>query len=188
MANKTHKTAVALIPPPRLWEPIQAIRREHDRQLRRWIPHVTLVYPFRPQEEFGRFLPDLRAVCAGIPPFQLELSCFRHFHHGGERYTLWLDPRPAPRLDELQKALQQVAPDCDDQRRHPDGFTPHLSVGQVRGRRQLERLEEELSQDWQPLQFTVREVQLIARGDPPVDRFEIVHVVSLGSTENDAAG
>ena len=40
--QKTHQSAVVLIPPREVWAPIQAIRREHDRHLRRWMPHVTL--------------------------------------------------------------------------------------------------------------------------------------------------
>ena len=44
----THESAIVLIPPQEVWEPIQAIRRVHDRQVRRWMPHVTLLYPFLP--------------------------------------------------------------------------------------------------------------------------------------------
>jgi hypothetical protein len=35
--------------------------------------------------------------------------------------------------------LQKVVPDCDDVEKFKDGFTPHLSVGQVRGRKSLEK-------------------------------------------------
>lgn len=50
---KTHKTAVVLIPPEECWPPIQAIRQEHDRHVRRWMPHMTMIYPFRPKEQFA---------------------------------------------------------------------------------------------------------------------------------------
>jgi hypothetical protein len=42
---------LVIIPPEAVWEPIQAIRRRHDRKLRRWMPHITLLYPFRPRSE-----------------------------------------------------------------------------------------------------------------------------------------
>ena len=53
-AKKTHKTAVVIIPPEDVWDPIQKIREKYDRQFRRWMPHITLIYPFRPFEEFER--------------------------------------------------------------------------------------------------------------------------------------
>lgn len=41
MPAKTHRTAVVAMPPPEVWEPIQAIRRQHDRNVQRWMPHIT---------------------------------------------------------------------------------------------------------------------------------------------------
>ena len=35
---KTHKSAVVIIPPEEIWEPIQKIRRLYDRQGHRWMP------------------------------------------------------------------------------------------------------------------------------------------------------
>lgn len=46
MAHLTHQTAVVVIPPEDVWPSIQAIRREHDRKIRRWMPHITLIEPF----------------------------------------------------------------------------------------------------------------------------------------------
>ena len=51
---KTHKSAVVIIPPEEIWEPIQKIRRLYDRQCHRWMPHITLIYPFRPRSELER--------------------------------------------------------------------------------------------------------------------------------------
>jgi hypothetical protein len=43
VAQKTHKTAVVVIPPDDLWAPIQALREKYDRHFRRWMPHITLL-------------------------------------------------------------------------------------------------------------------------------------------------
>ncbi len=48
MAGVTYTTGLVVIPPEAAWPPIQAIRAEHDRKLRRWMPHITLIYPFLP--------------------------------------------------------------------------------------------------------------------------------------------
>jgi hypothetical protein len=61
MSGKTHQTAVAVVPPREVWGPIQAIREKHDRQFRRWSPHINLLYPFYPPERFEQALPPLAA-------------------------------------------------------------------------------------------------------------------------------
>ena len=180
MATKTHTTAVVIIPPEPLWGPIQAIRREHDRQVRRWMPHVTLLYPFLPLAEFVVVAPRLAQGCARIEPFELHLARFRLFEHGRGRFTMWLEPEPAQALVRLQDALWRVVPDCDDVRRLAGGFTPHLSVGQAAGRPAVEALLAELQRGWRPLSFAVREVSLIVRFDPPDDVFRVDSALPLG--------
>jgi 2'-5' RNA ligase len=180
MDAKTHETAVVVIPPQSCWEPIQAIRREHDRQARRWMPHVTLVYPFRPRDRFDVVAGALRPVCAAIDPFSVRLKGFREFHHGRGRYTLWLAPQPQDGFVRLQAALSRAVPDCDDVARHAEGFTPHLSVGQARGREALARLKGMLAERWSPLSFVVSEVCLIRRNPPPDDVFRVDRTLPLG--------
>ncbi len=186
--QKTHTSALVVIPPEELWEPIQALRRRYDRKVRRWMPHITLLYPFRPRELFAEVLPVLRAVGARCRPFTLELREFSFFQHGATSHTVWLAPEPKEPLCELYSDLVALFPDCSEQSRYPSGFTPHLSVGQFRGsRQQAEAFCRCLSQQWQPLRFVVSAIVLIARDAPPNDVFEPVATIPFGATESDSA-
>ena len=53
--KKVYTSACVIIPPKELWGPIQKIRQQYDRQIHRWMPHITLLYPFRPIVEFDIF-------------------------------------------------------------------------------------------------------------------------------------
>jgi RNA 2',3'-cyclic 3'-phosphodiesterase len=180
-----HTTAVVLIPPEAVWEPIQAIRRQHDRNARRWMPHITLLYPFAPQAAFAKLVPDLAAACVDIAPFTVTLASFDVFTHGRRGATLFLVPEPASRLLALQDQLWQAAPAYDDARRHPNGFTPHLSVGQAPRSAAADTVQEALAATWQPIAFRAEAVQLIARGEPPDDRFRVIHTIALGTSEGE---
>jgi 2'-5' RNA ligase len=180
VGEKTYSTAAVIIPPDEMCEPIQAIRRVHDRHVRRWMPHVTLVYPFRPRSQFDALQGPLEQACQRIEPFELTLARLGHFHHDRGSFTIWLDPEPNESVRALQTALQSVVPDCDEQSSYASRFTPHLSVGQVRGEDNLQRLLDALQRDWRPITWTVREVALISRGDhPPDDVFRVGTTVSL---------
>jgi 2'-5' RNA ligase len=178
--KRTDETAVVVIPPPKCWEPIQAIRRKHDRQFRRWMPHITLLYPFRPRKQFATLATELRCACAQIAPLEIRLAQVEYFRHGPGRHTLWLAPDPPEGLIRLQAALQSIVPDCDDTARHAPGFTPHLSVGQAHGGDSAARSQAELQANWRPVSFAVREISLIWRNRPPDDVFRVDQVVALG--------
>lgn len=134
MKLKIHKTAVVIIPPENSWQPIQQIRAKHDRHFRRWMPHITMIYPFRPREQFDEFVEQFYYACQDIKPFQIRFASFNYFHHRKENYTLWLKPEPQEPIIELQKTLFNLVSDCDDVSRFEKGFIPHLSVGQVKGK------------------------------------------------------
>ena len=121
MHHKTYQTAVVIIPPKEIWTSIQSIRRQHDANYRRWMPHITLIYPFRPRSEFEVVADQLAAICQIQSPFSVCLEPFRYFSHHRSRYTIWLDPkspsgvsdkilcRPNPIVD-LQTELWQTVP------------------------------------------------------------------------------
>jgi 2'-5' RNA ligase len=178
MPGKTHRTAVAVVPPEELWGSIQETRRRHDRHIGRWMPHVNLLYPFRPRVDFPATEPALAAACQGLEPFALTLAALRFFRHPSGRCTLWLAPEPAEELVRLQAALQSACPDCDELSRFPAAFTPHLSVGQFPSSGECGRVQEQLQARWRPVTFRLAEVALLVRdSDGP---FRIAQRIPLG--------
>jgi len=180
MNGKTHKTALVIIPPAAAWPPIQAIRRVHDRQYRRWMPHITLIYPFRPMAEVTALCETLAAACERVAPIEIALETFRFFEHSHRSSTIWLAPDPPEPLIKVQTELWRLVPECSEVRNFPGGFTPHLSVGQAPGRKAALTRVKEWQGLWSPLRVKVSEISLIARRDPPDDVFRVEAVISLG--------
>lgn len=179
----THRSAVVIIPPAGVWPTIQAIRSVHDRSFERWMPHVNLLYGFVPDNHFAAAAPTLRAALADIRPFTVQLGELCSFHHKRSD-TVWLRPKTEPggALIDLHAALEGAFPQCDEQgKKSPAGFTPHLSVGQVRGsaRRRIADLLARWQSGWQPVSFAVGAVWLISRRDD--EPFQVRGAVPLGA-------
>lgn len=181
MDKLTYTTAIVVIPPQDVWPAIQAIRMKHDSKVRRWMPHISLAYPCVPVSDFPAVQERLAIVCRDLPAFEIELADFRTFRHRRGAYTIWLAPKPEAALIELQAAVQQAVLGEQFICGRRQGFQPHLSVGQVRGRTEMQRLVAELQAAWQPVRFAVTGVSLIWRGEPPDDVFRVAAMVPLGS-------
>ena len=181
MSTVSHQTAVVLLPPEDVWAPIQALRVVHDSKYRRWMPHVTLLYPFVLEEHFGEAEALIAQALRNLAPFEVTLSGFEYFKHRAN-VTAWLRPDDHPRgaLKALHAALEAVLPRCDAQGRKSErGFTPHLSVGQLprAADADIRRTLAAWAAEWSPLRFQARDVCLISRrGDVP---FEVRRRVPL---------
>ena len=90
-----HTSAVVMVPPPRAWRAVQAIRAVHDKSYLRWMPHVNLLYPFLVDDErgrnFGAASEAATAALSGIAPFTCSLASFKYFKHK-RSCTVWLHP------------------------------------------------------------------------------------------------
>ena len=179
MKNKTHNTAIVVIPPEDVWGPIQAIRQEYDSKIKRWMPHIALIYPFGPESDFGRAADELAPVCRAFPPFDITLATFRMFNHGKGYHTIWLAPEPKEPLLDLHAKVWTALSQQDDFGPGTERFEPHLSVGRARGTANAVKLLEGLQADWMPIRFPVLAIHLISRGNRRDSTFRIVKSLSL---------
>ena len=179
--DKTHTSALVIIPPKECWPQIQAIREKYDRKVDRWMPHVNLMYPFLVREDYDKIKQKLKNWCQKLESFEVHLHTFRYFKHRYEYFTLWLRPRPKKRIIRLQHELLKVVPECNDVNRFKGGFKPHLSVGQAEGSAELSRLMNEFQENWKPIDFMLEELHVIRRKNRKKAPFHVGDTIPLGS-------
>lgn len=177
--SKVYTSAIVIIPPNERWEPIQRIRRRYDRQINRWMPHITLIYPFRPESEYDTLEQEFSAVCRKIKPFEIRLKSFKFFNHGHQSFTLWIAPEPKNSIIKLQKNIQMLVTDCNDLNLYKSGFTPHLSVGQIKGKKLLHEIIQQLETKWYEIKFTLNKIYFIAREKGKRSLFQVKKVINL---------
>ena len=180
MQSKTHTTAVVLIPPASVQPPIQAIRRIHDRNFLRWMPHITLLYPFAERRNFASVIPALTQAAQQISLFSVAFTRFDAFKHR-KSATMFLVPEPTDEIVRLHSTLMHHLPDYDDTARFAGGFHPHLSVGQFQ-HRSLRNEQQQLQTEWQPVHCEMEAISLIYRAPETDDRFVVAEEFPFASS------
>jgi len=134
---------------------------------------MSLLYPFRPKTQFNDLEKDFIEKCSKIHSFEVYLKKFKYFHHQHQNYTIWLDPEPNNSIIQLQAELLKIVPDCDDVNKYNNGFTPHLSVGQIKGKEKMFQIIDILQKQWVDLRFFLNSVYFISRENNKFSKFEI---------------
>lgn len=199
---KVPKSALVVIPPVGLWDPIQKLRQWHDKGFYRWMPHINLLYPFYEDagSTFDQASEVVASALADVQPFTVRLRTIKAFVHTKKTpqkkkdgsmtmrtkrksATLWLDPAEDEEgkagLEAISSALVDAFPDCtdlsDDPERNITGYVPHLSIGQWPGKGLKSEIEE-ANAAWEALEFPVESAFLISRKrfeDPFAVRWEV---------------
>ena len=177
--SKVYTSAVVIIPPQEKWASIQEIREKYDRNINRWMPHITLVYPFRPESEYLNLERVYSEKCIYIKQFEISLRKFNFFTHGKESFTIWLDPEPSDSIITLQAKILEIAQDCNDVNKFKNGYKPHLSLGQIKWKSKLDKVINKLRKNWKEVNFLLDKVHFISREQNKMSKFEIVKSISL---------
>ena len=102
-------TSLVMLPDEKGWDTVQEIRLAHDRKVRMWPPHITLLRPFVRVEDFAAAVEVLDQILCECPPMLLSFKLQTIKHH--EYCTsLWLVPDDASRdkILALQESVQVV--------------------------------------------------------------------------------
>jgi len=177
--SKVYTSAVVIIPPEDTWEQIQEIREKYDRNFHRWMPHITLLYPFRPEVEYNALKGEFEKVCKNLKSFEVKLQNFKYFHHKKQQFTIWLEPKPKISVIQLQKVIQQIVPDCNNVSLHKEGFIPHLSLGQKTGKDLMLKTMQELQSQWKSFKFIVDKIHFISRENNINSKFVVKKSIRL---------
>lgn len=146
--HKSYKSALVIVPECDALDTIEQIRKLHDRRYYRWMPHITMIFPFvavdGPAETRENTIKIVRDIVYAKKQLSISFACFNSFTHSRNSHTLYLRPDSGSEIA-LQSLVDQLAkalPDFDDVRR--DGhFSPHLSLGQFRSKQAMQEVEVE---------------------------------------------
>jgi len=105
-------------------------------------PHITSLIPFLPAAELAeeRELPALRALCAGLRPFDVSFSRTDRFPR-----VLYLAPEPAEPFIAFTRALMGGWPQLEAYAGEHKHVVPHLTVTTSRPPRVFDALDEALA-------------------------------------------
>jgi len=184
LSSKVYTSTVVIMPPRSYWPRLQEIRVPNVRELRCG-PHITLVYPFLPENLLEEAANLLTPALAQMEAFTITLDTLGKFRNGSS-FNLHLRPTvdPPRALHDLQKAIENVFPHCNYVGIKTQGFIPHMSLSSFGGKTAkdltsqfLQKYELIFKDD--PISFQVTEIYICARAGR--DPFEVKHAVSLNS-------
>lgn len=173
MSKRVVTTALCVIPPKEIWEPIQEIRQKYDKAYERWMPHINIVYPFVETKDFDEVEKLLTGPLSKLPPFKVKFEKFESFEKK-DHHLFWLKPF-GNEFQELFKVINEIYP---GERKE---FTPHLTVGQF-PKDEKKKWSENLNKIWKPVEWELQEVYLISR-DGKDDPFKVRKVIHLKGIE-----
>ena len=138
--------------------------------------HITLLYPFKPPNEFGAtVLADLRQCFAGFAAFHFSLATIRRFPG-----VLYLAPEPEAPFRRLTLAIWDRYPGTPPYGGKHADVVPHLSVAQLADEQRLGQVDRDFrckARGEMPIAATATEVALM---DTRPGRWQVRATLRLG--------
>jgi hypothetical protein len=122
---------------------VRPFRDRHDPSATLGVPaHITLLYPFKPPQLIDdAVLGQLRAGFASFAPIAFKLAAIRRFPD-----VLYLAPDPTEPFRDLTRAIWAWYPETPPYGGKWPDIMPHLSVANVAGEPELDRIAAEFAQ------------------------------------------
>lgn len=139
--------------------------REHLDPSASWgVPaHVSIIYPFARARKLTReLLGAARAIAADTAPFRVRFERTGWF---GDT-TLWLDPRPQPRLDGLIARCMAAFPQFPPYGGEFDEVIPHLTIATGRSAQEAKEAERKVLPEL-PITATAARFSVVAGATQP---------------------
>jgi 2'-5' RNA ligase len=163
-------------------------RLRESRAAVRWLKpdavHQTVKYlGDTPEDDLDGLIRSMRSVCADVVPFPITVTGLGAYPDARRPRIVWAAVRePSGTLQQLWKDTEEAAHTLGWQR-EKRGFTPHITLGRVKGSMNIPRLREIIrsmeNEHWGEQE--VRNLVLYrSHLKPGGAEYEIVHVFPFG--------
>jgi len=166
------RSAIIIKPPDELIAQIQEIRKQHDKDYKRWMPHIKLVYPFVDEKEFLSIKSKIVEAVSFVPPFEITMNKFSSVIRGQGAHIV-LKTQPVQAVRDLQQAFKNVFSGVNLSSRD---IHPHLTVAQTQ-KDKVPAFIQQITKGYNAIKWEVNEVCIVSReldGD-----FTVKHVIKL---------
>jgi 2'-5' RNA ligase len=190
--RSTLSSSLVLLPDEKGWDMVQEVRLSHDRKVRMWPPHITLLRPFVRVEDFPAAAELLDEILNDFPPMKLQFE-MRVIKHHDYCTSLWLVPADESRdkIAELQQSVQAVFPQCKRSKYllrllNKNRYLPHMTLGQFTTEAEASVLKALYEEKFSTVTFSVNHLFLLSRPDRtgPVEQMR----VRLGPSTSESQG
>ncbi|MCK4421516.1 2'-5' RNA ligase family protein [candidate division WOR-3 bacterium] len=154
-------SSLGIFPPDEVSIKIDKWRRVFDPNHKIISPHITLAFPFIPENDWPQMRPELIDCLKSFQPFDITLMELGDF--AGNPLVLWLKPDNGGYLICIRAALEEQFPIYVPASEF--GYVPHLTVGFFDSNEALSRVKNTILSELEPLQFCVDSVNYMVFGD-----------------------
>ena len=116
--------ALCIVPPEEVTKKIQPIRERHDRNHKRWPPHINICFPFVAEAHIPDAIRELTRVVSTIAPFELTLEEAVVWNNASKGLTVLLASKPD---DTWPKIIESQVIHLFRTLSAP--YAPHLTLG-----------------------------------------------------------